>query len=157
MMGEGSGQASFTSAIILFLALSFHGLMEGIALGAMTDSGDKTLLTIFIAIIAHKGLEAFSLGTSLTRSQVSNVSYWVFLLSFSLMTTVGIAIGMILSAGLDDSLVSNVCVALASGTFIYVAIMEVIMKELAIKVDIAAKLALLLLGFGLMSVLALWV
>lgn len=151
--GVPEGAGSSASFIILFLALSFHGLMEGVALGAMTDS-EHTLMTIFIAIISHKGLESFSLGTSLTRGKVSTFNYWFFLIGFSLTTTVGIAIGMILSASLDSSVASNVCVALASGTFIYVAISEVILKELADSRDKAVKMSLLLLGFCLMSLLA---
>jgi zinc transporter 1/2/3 len=80
------------------------------------------------------------------------VHYYVLLLSHGL-----ILIMASLYSGLDSSVASNVCVALASGTFIYVAVMEVIMKELAVKTDIHIKLLMILLGFGLMSMLALWV
>ena len=47
--------------------------------------------------------------------------------------------------------------ALASGTFLYVAMMEVIPKELAPPVSHRGlKVGALLLGFGLMSLLAVW-
>jgi hypothetical protein len=94
---DGNLSQSLASAMILFLALSFHGIMEGVALGAITASDEKTLLTIFIAIVSHKGLESFSLGTSLMRSHVEQRSYWMFLVAFSAMTTIGIGIGMLMS------------------------------------------------------------
>lgn len=46
--------------------------------------------------------------------------------------------------------------ALAAGTFVYVALMEVVPKELEDGRDRGAKMAAMLLGFGLMSLLAVW-
>jgi solute carrier family 39 (zinc transporter), member 1/2/3 len=43
-----------------------------------------------------------------------------------------------------------------TGTFLYVAFMEVIPKELEQPGHKKAKLAMLTLGFGLMSLLAIW-
>ena len=45
---------------------------------------------------------------------------------------------------------------LAAGTFLYVAFMEVIPKELRDPGRVALKLGALLVGFGLMSLLAVW-
>lgn len=44
----------------------------------------------------------------------------------------------------------------AAGTFLYVAFMEVIPKELRDQEAIPLKLAALLVGFAAMSVLAIW-
>jgi zinc transporter 1/2/3 len=43
-----------------------------------------------------------------------------------------------------------------AGTFLYVAFMEVIPKELKEPAHMVKKLAALLAGFGLMSLLAVW-
>ena len=43
-----------------------------------------------------------------------------------------------------------------AGTFLYVAFMEVIPKELQSPENGLSKLAVLMLGFGLMSLLAVW-
>ena len=43
-----------------------------------------------------------------------------------------------------------------TGTFLYVAFMEVIPRELAVPHHRTAKLAMLMLGFGAMSLLAIW-
>ena len=47
-------------------------------------------------------------------------------------------------------------VLMSSGTFLYVAFMEVIPRELAVPNHRTAKLAMLMLGFGAMSLLAIW-
>ena len=43
-----------------------------------------------------------------------------------------------------------------AGTFLYVAFMEVIPRELAAPAHRSAKLAMLILGFGAMSLLGIW-
>lgn len=43
-----------------------------------------------------------------------------------------------------------------AGTFLYVAFMEVLPRELSDGSHRLVKLAMLLLGFGLMSLLAIW-
>ena len=48
------------------------------------------------------------------------------------------------------------CSALASGTFLYVALMEVIPNELSHKDNMAVKISTMVLGFSLMSILAKW-
>jgi hypothetical protein len=47
-------------------------------------------------------------------------------------------------------------VLICAGTFLYVAFMEVIPRELAVPNHRSAKLAMLLLGFAAMSLLAIW-
>ncbi len=74
---------------------------------------------------------------------------------FASATPVGIFMGYAfseVSSGAGAAALS----ALASGTFLYVAMMEVIPKELADPTLRLPKLCMLLLGFGLMSLLAVW-
>ncbi len=47
--------------------------------------------------------------------------------------------------------------ALAAGTFLYVAVVEIIAKEFADQADIAAKFAALCCGLATMALIALWV
>lgn len=49
--------------IVLMIALSFHALFEGLAVGLGRDS--RTVWTLVIAISLHKWAEAMSLGISL--------------------------------------------------------------------------------------------
>ena len=43
-----------------------------------------------------------------------------------------------------------------AGTFLYVALMDIVMNEFRARVHIASKIASLLLGFGFMALLGLW-
>ena len=53
---------------------------------------------IFIAVIVHKGIMAFSLGLNLAQSQGMTVKYFVAsVIVFSLASPVGMGIGMAIS------------------------------------------------------------
>lgn len=122
-------------------------------MGAQTTITNS--LHIFIAIVSHKGLAAYALGSSIVESRVEARQFWSVVLPFTFASPVGIFLGYIISdaaAGMGAAAIS----ALASGTFLYVAFMEVIPRELNSPKYIGMKLAALLLGFGLMSLLAVW-
>lgn len=88
--------------------------------------------------------------------QASDSKFWVVVCLFAAATPLGIAIGYA-SSVLGHGPVSAAMSALASGTFLYVALNEVIPKELEHPDGHRlAKVAALLLGFGLMSLLAVW-
>lgn len=144
---------SFVTAVLLGAALSLHSVLEGAALGAQKE--EKKQEDILIAIIAHKGLAAYALGASLMDSQASAKRFWSVALGFSIASPVGIFLGYILSS-ISSGVVSSSLSALASGTFLYVAMMEVIPKELADPSYKISKILIMLLGFFLMSILALW-
>ena len=148
-----SVSVSFLTAVLMAVALCFHSLLEGAAMGAQTTITNS--LHIFIAIVSHKGLAAYALGSSIVESRVEARQFWSVVLPFTFASPVGIFLGYIISdaaAGMGAAAIS----ALASGTFLYVAFMEVIPRELNSPKYIGMKLAALLLGFGLMSLLAVW-
>jgi len=88
--------------------------------------------------------------------QASDSKFWVVVCLFAAATPLGISIGYA-SSVLGHGPVSAAMSALASGTFLYVALNEVIPKELEHPDGHRlAKVAALLLGFGLMSLLAVW-
>ena len=47
-------------SVLLIIALTFHSLFEGLAIGLQTELGE--LMSIFIAVVVHKAVMAFSLG-----------------------------------------------------------------------------------------------
>mmetsp|Transcript_41729 Transcript_41729/g.65308 ORF Transcript_41729/g.65308 Transcript_41729/m.65308 type:complete len:320 (+) Transcript_41729:147-1106(+) len=119
-------RVSPTQALIVLLALSFHSVMEGLGLGAAPD---KDLFGIFIAIMGHKWLAAFSLGSIIYKSCTPG-AFASLMTVFSLATPVGAICGMLLVNQNEGSVAQGVCTALAAGTFLHVAAMEVIPQEL---------------------------
>lgn len=118
---------STSKAICLFVALSFHSVMEGIGLG--TQKHISTLISISAAILAHKGLAAFALGTALCKSTLPPVKIGIMAWVFSCGTPTGIAIGTFVAEHYSGPALS-VCTAIAAGTFLQISMMEIIPSAL---------------------------
>ena len=57
----------FNRSLLLCIALSFHSIFEGLAIGLQKDIGE--LISLFWAVIAHKAVMAFSLGLTLAQAR----------------------------------------------------------------------------------------
>jgi len=141
------------TAILLTLSLCLHSILEGLALG--TDDDIESSINIAVAILAHKGMAAYALGACVIDSKASQRMFWTILGTFSMASPVGVMVGYAISE-YSDSVTSSSLSALASGTFLYVAMMEVIPNELQDKGHKLEKLTALAIGSGLMSLLAIW-
>lgn len=150
---EDKARVPFYTAILLTVSLCLHSILEGLALG--TDDDIESSINIAVAILAHKGMAAYALGACVIDSKASNQMFWTILGTFSMASPVGVMIGYAISE-YSDSVTSSALTALASGTFLYVAMMEVIPNELQSKGHKLKKLAALIIGFGLMSMIAIW-
>jgi zinc transporter ZupT len=124
-------QASWPVAMLLFLCLSFHSLVEGIALGVAQDG--LAVTDVLLAIIAHKWLASTALVTSLLRAHTQWCSLLGLIGAFSLVTPTGVVIGLIADAAVGDSdstpAMAGVT-AFAAGTFLYVGVVEMIVREI---------------------------
>ncbi len=168
--------------LVLLIALSIHSLVAGIALGLEPEVA--TSLLVMIGILLHKGSAAFALVVSAhvagkTARELGRL-LWVFVL----MTPLGIALGTLASGifeGRAADLGAGVFNALAAGTFIYIAILDVIGAEMSTAKDRMARVAssaladeddmtvsakdrdrlpkfvLVVVGLGGMAILGLWV
>merc|ERR1719272_1987686 len=110
-----------TKAVCLFVALSFHSMMEGIGLG--TAKKASVLISISVAILAHKSLAAFALGSALCKTNLSAGRFATMAVVFSSGTPAGIAIGSVVAELFKGPAVS-VCTAIAAGTFLQISLME---------------------------------
>ncbi|MEE3002985.1 MAG: ZIP family metal transporter, partial [Pseudomonadota bacterium] len=100
-----------------------HSILEGLVLGF--EMNPKYEMTIFIAIIAHKGAESFLLVTNILASNMSRIKAIVGLVLFSLTTPVGVIIGEnMVTAQLPGThnFIQPYFDSMAAGTFIYIAI-----------------------------------
>ena len=106
---------------VLTIALSIHALIAGVALGISTELSIVSIL--FIAIIAHKGFETFAFVVNLHRQLGKVFQVILVLLVFSLVTPVGIALGIFSDTFLYvplDNLLTALFSAFAAGTFLYI-------------------------------------
>lgn len=145
-----------TSYVLIFI-LSIHSIIVGIALG-----NEKTIslsIVIAMAVLAHKGSAAFALAISMIKSKIETQKIKKFILMFSTMTPLGIFIGVIFNhvfkGDASDFSIATFD-ALASGTFLYIAIMDIFNDEFKRNQDIYLKLLSSTLGLLLMALLAVW-
>ena len=142
--------------LVLLTALSFHSILEGLAQGAATSLTMSAEL--LVVIMLHKGLAAFALGCVFLKSGLPRPRASVYGVAFALATPLGIVIGLALHAGLEGVVWVAYCNALASGSFCYVALLEVLPAELGSgRASVKAQLGALCAGFTMMAVLALYV
>ncbi|XP_046568700.1 zinc transporter ZIP1-like [Haliotis rubra] len=124
--------ASGLSAFLLLIALSFHTIFDGLAVGLQEEATD--VWEVFIAISIHKSLVAFCLGLQLFRAFVPYFKKpYACLFLFSLMSPIGICTGIaVTSSNLDldaQSMASGVLQGIACGTFLYVTCFEILRDE----------------------------
>ena len=140
-------QSNSLTPYILLLALGFHGLFEGIALGI--SSTVKGTLTLLFAIAAHKWAASLTLGISFVKSGTENPQYSIMIGIFALIGPVGMLIGLILSTSTNE-IVEGIFLAISTGTFIYIACSEVIVEEFSSQINKYSKFGLFMVG-GLLA------
>eukprot|EP00937_MAST-01D_sp_MAST-1D-sp2_P006645 g6645.t1 len=118
--------------LVLVVALSFHAIFDGLAVGATTTP--TSVHAVATAVLLHKPIAAFALGSLLisTGSAQSVSALLQPMLVFAATSPVGLVLGMLLLRGSEGDrveLVSAVCQSVAAGTFVYVATVEVVAKQ----------------------------
>eukprot|EP01083_Nonionella_stella_P167841 565078_1 len=114
------------AGFVLLIGLGLHSFLAGLGFGSSGDMAQA--FTLAVAILAHKYLAAFTLGCPFFKSGVAFKQHLMIAVIFSIITPSGICIGWVLSDGLDFW-VSDIFVSIAAGTFIYVAVIEILVPE----------------------------
>lgn len=106
----------------LLLTLSIHAFITGLALGISTSY--VVVISLLIAILAHKAFEMFALVINLHRQIEKKHHVRMLFLIFSFVTPLGIFIGAsgdhILPLA-TDSVLTAYFNAICAGTFLYIA------------------------------------
>jgi len=141
-------QHSTLRSFMLLVALSFHSIFEGIAIGLQEEEG--SLLSIFMAVMSHKAVMAFSLGLNIAQSNLSLRNFILSNVVFSLSSPIGIGIGIGM-CGMPPSLSHDICSGIlqgiAGGTFMYITFFEVLPHELNVPKNRLWKIFFVMLGF----------
>jgi len=149
-------QLTTTNKVLPFLLLfilSFHGFLAGIVLGLQNTINEFT--TILGAILSHQWIEAFALGVSMLRNEVRVSKLIKCVILYSIMVPVGLGLGTIVSyflSGKVEVWVRASLTSVASGTFIYVAVCDILMEEFSEGKSNGKywKFAILMFGFVLL-------
>ena len=118
--------------VVLLVVLSIHSIIAGIALGLEPEVAASVL--VMIGILFHKGSAAFALMVSAHSAGADSRRLTLILSVFVVMTPLGILVGTVaanLLEGTAATIIEGCFNALAAGTFIYVAILDVIDAEMS--------------------------
>ncbi|XP_059097694.1 zinc transporter ZIP1-like isoform X2 [Tigriopus californicus] len=135
---------------ITILALSFHAIFEGLAVGL--EETVRDVWTLFIAIATHKFVIIFCIGLELAINETPIKSFTLYMLTFALVSPLGIAIGILIAeaSAFDPeghSLVVGILQGLAAGTILYVVVFEVLQRERTKSVPGLLQFSFVVLGF----------
>lgn len=141
---------SYLRSLMLLVALTFHSLFEGLAIGLQTEA--MQLIQLFLAVVVHKAVMAFSLGLNLAQSHGITVkSFVASVLAFSVASPLGMGLGMVL-VGMEKSLArdaaNGVLQGVAGGTFLYITFFEVLPHEFSTPHHRLPKLLFVLAGIS---------
>jgi solute carrier family 39 (zinc transporter), member 1/2/3 len=153
-------------AYAMELGCIFHSFIIGMGLGVVV-SGRGYVATMLGALTIHQALEGLSLGSVLARTSFSRLHQAIMVLTYSLTTPIGIAVGIAITGAYDP--VSRTALAvqgtlngLSGGMLLHIALFQIVAEEFS-REDLLARPKLrmglyssLLLGAGLMCILAIW-
>ena len=143
------------AAFALIIAVSLHAVIEGMGMGAQTE--EPVIISSFLGIAVHKGLEGFAVGANLLEANVSTMKFIMYSAIVCLASPLGALVGSLLTLGEESgNLTGAILGALAVGTFIQVATMEFLPRTFAKPQYFTLKGLAVLIGFGAMSTMPLW-
>ncbi|KAA0183556.1 hypothetical protein HAZT_HAZT007953 [Hyalella azteca] len=128
---EGVSLHSPLRSIMLLLALSLHSIFEGLAVGLQETINN--VVALFVIVIFHKGIIAFSLGLNMVQSRLNVCNIVLSNVFFCITAPLGIALGVGISSMHESptiALISGALQGLACGTFLYVTFFEVLPHEM---------------------------
>ncbi|KAL8274689.1 hypothetical protein Esti_001404 [Eimeria stiedai] len=136
---QAGGKPVLVSSLLL-TGLSLHSLMEGFTLGVAPNP-----TTVAIAILLHKTLEAFAVGSSLLHVRATLGSYVVQMLFYALTAPLGVAAGLCLQVSVSSEaknpdglggvaayvqLIPGLLIGLGAGAFLHVGLLEILASEM---------------------------
>ncbi len=111
---------------LAFAGLSFHSLIDGIAMGFGFGASETLGILIGIAILLHKAPMGFSLVSILLGRGQTPTATKTMLFIFSLLTPVGAIFGAFSLIGRPELL--PMALAFSGGTFLHISISELLPK-----------------------------
>ncbi len=131
--------------IFAIFSLSLHSFFAGFGLGSINDI--TILVTLSIAIIAHKGIISFALMLKIrSYTRKNNILTAILFLFFCIIFPIGVLTGYRFQ-NLDTDIFDLLVHAFAIGVFLYLGVLHFIMILLKDKNDKIIKIYSAVLGF----------
>ncbi|KAI3498656.1 hypothetical protein L1887_34433 [Cichorium endivia] len=150
---------------VLELGIIVHSVIIGLSLGA--SKSPETIKPLIIALSFHQFFEGVGLGGCIFQAKIKSLAITLMGAFFTLTTPSGIVIGILVSNSYKENsttalIVEGVLNAASSGILIYMALVDLLSPDFKnprmqkSKIILLGSNVSLLLGAGLMSLLAKW-
>ncbi|MDP7030459.1 MAG: ZIP family metal transporter [Phycisphaerales bacterium] len=152
----GAGQDQGLAPFLLLITLSIHSLIAGVTLGISSAAGAGILL---IAILAHKGAAGFALGSTFREAGIPPRTRFPALLVFVGSTPAGVILGGVAidAFGSGSGAAEAWFKAVAAGTFLYIATLDIVREEFFPGgTNRGRRLLWATAGAGVMALVAIW-
>ncbi|EFO19990.1 ZIP Zinc transporter [Loa loa] len=154
-----SKKDNYVKSITLVVALTVHSCLEGFTFGVQYTM--FTVATLFLGIIVHKSVVAFSIGMNLIKTHPSKTYFVILLVIFMAVTSpiggfIGIALESVELGEQPRNIVTAIASSLANGTFIYITFFEILYTEHEHGERKMAQWLSAAVGFGLIAILMLF-
>jgi zinc and cadmium transporter len=143
--------AGGTVGVAAFIGMSLHTLADGFALGTSIEIGVGT--SVFLAILFHKMPSSFSLAAILLNERYAARRALLLSGAFTLMVPVGALLYFVLADHFDHERFGAAALAFSAGTFLHLAVADLIPDLHRRKDDRLVLSVALLAGVALMWVL----
>jgi zinc and cadmium transporter len=122
---EGTGCDVHTLGLAAWLGMSAHTVVDGFALGASSVQPELGAL-VFLAILAHKVPNSFSLSTILISEGYSRARAVVMNAAFALMVPVGAGLFVLLRETVHAERFTSLALAVSAGTFLHLSLSDIL-------------------------------
>ena len=138
-------------------ALYIHSILEGLVLGAAPVSSKSSYIYVILAVLTiHKCFEGFSLAIMYEAYEYRNWTKYALLIIFSLLTPLGILLGLALMLSFSgvDSLIAGIASAASAGVFLYAGISIMVSRIVPVYARSNWRFLMILAGWAISSAIA---
>jgi zinc and cadmium transporter len=122
---DGTGCDVHTLGMAAFVGMSLHTLVDGFALGAASVDAGLGLL-VFLAILAHKVPNSFSLSAILRAEGYSRGKALAMNAAFALMVPAGAGVYVIVRQAVRAEAFTAYALAASAGTFLHLSLSDIL-------------------------------
>ncbi len=137
-----------------FVGLSVHAACDGLALAATFLAGEEVGLVATVGMCIHKFVVLFSLSTTMILTDETGRRAYSRLAAFSLITPVAGIVFFLALDGVDVDAYTGLPLAFAAGTFMYVALCDILPEAFHRKKQDLPSYLLVVLGIVLILLFA---
>jgi len=123
--GDATGCGVHTMGLAAFIGMSLHTIVDGFALGAANVEAELGLL-VFLAILAHKIPNAFSLSAILRAEGYSRGRALAMNAAFALMVPLGAGLYVLMREAVHVDAFTSIALAASAGTFLHLSLSDIL-------------------------------